>query len=98
MKRKILKFFGLALHSDLKRAQNLTNVFLDKIELGEQFTVLKEGEIVKDTELPNVIFRHPNGIVKDSHIKGNVFFMGKPYGNAENAHVLNNLIEPTVVK
>ncbi len=97
MKRKILKFLGLALYSDLKNAQNLTNVFLDKIEFGEQFKVLKQDETLSEMELSNVILRHPNSTIKNTHVKGSLFIMGKPYGNAENAHVLNNIIEPTVV-
>lgn len=93
MKRKILKFFGLALQSDLLRSRKMVNDIFNRIEQGVDFLVLKEGqELMYDSLKKDVIIKYPNCTVQGNRIEGVVWINSKPYGNVDGLIFTDNVI------
>lgn len=93
MKRKILKFFGLALQSDLLRSRKMVNDIFNRIEQGVDFLVLKEGqELMYENLKKDVIIKHPNCKVQGNRIEGTVWINSNPYGNVDGLIFIDNVI------
>lgn len=93
MKRKILKFFGLALQSDLLSSRKMVNDIFNRIEQGVDFLVLKEGqELMYDNLKKDIIIKHHNCKVQGNRIEGTIWINSKPYGNVDGLVFTDNVV------